>query len=58
MTFLEACDLLTEILVGKKKETLLQKKKRTRKIKPNLKPKRKYTRKKKLIQKLNSCLTS
>ena len=36
MTFLEACDLLTEILVGKKKETLLQKKKRTRKIKSSL----------------------
>lgn len=49
MTFVEACNLLTEILVGKKKETLLQKKKRTRKIKPNLKTKskRKYTRKKK-----------
>jgi|TARA_B100000073_G_scaffold14645_1_gene11963 hypothetical protein len=47
MTFVEACELLTEILVGKKKETLLEKKKRTKKIKPNLKPKRKYTRKKK-----------
>tara|TARA_R100001509_G_scaffold132287_2_gene85723 strand:- start:21 stop:164 length:144 start_codon:yes stop_codon:yes gene_type:complete len=47
MTFVEACELLTEILVGKKRETLLEAKKRTRKIKPNLKSKRKYTRKKK-----------
>ena len=47
MTFVEACELLTEILVGKKKEALLEKKKRTRKVKPNIsQPRRRYTRRK------------
>ena len=39
MTFVEACELLTEILVGKKPKTA--------KRKPRKTSKRKYTRKKK-----------
>ena len=45
MTFQEACEFLTEILVGKKKP--VSRKKKTVKPVTNSKTKRKYTRKKK-----------
>jgi len=48
MTFVEACELLTEILVGKKPKTAQRKPRKTTKRKTT---KRKYTRKKKWIQK-------
>ena len=46
MTFIEACDLLTEILVGKKKP-ISRKKTGMRSLTNKTKSKRRYTRKKK-----------